>query len=224
MDDRARRRILSAYDPTVNSAEELSETLSAVPPDDSWATYQWLEAGTKERVSFRPQHDLIQASIMELRHNQEDARKAFEKLRVELQRGGYDGRIVTYVDSAIKRLSAPSAGQKRGVEGSELADLVVGTYRGSINSDAKGSSRKDVLVTVTRVGRTKVRVTSDNQRIGTFEVDLTRIGDSLFNVGGDSTFIAYTEKNPPELALTARGEVSYGGRKTEQQATRDGAH
>jgi hypothetical protein len=78
-----------------------------------------------------------------------------------------------------------------------------------------------VLVTVTRIDRTKVRVTSDNRRIGTLEVDLTRIGDNLFSVGGDSTLIAYTKKNPPESALTARGEVSYGGTKTERKSTRD---
>jgi hypothetical protein len=106
MDDRARSRILNAYDPTVNSAEELSETLSAVPPDDSWSTYEWLEARTTEGVSFRPRHDFIQASIMELRHKQDDALKAFEKLRFELERRGYNGRIVTYVDNAIKRLTS----------------------------------------------------------------------------------------------------------------------
>ena len=43
IDERQRRRILTAYSPTVNSAEELSETLSAVPPGDTWATYLWLD-------------------------------------------------------------------------------------------------------------------------------------------------------------------------------------
>jgi hypothetical protein len=77
-----------------------------------------------------------------------------------------------------------------------------------------------VFVTVTRLDRTKVRVTSDNARIGTFDVDLNRIGVNLFNVGGDSTFIAYTSKNPPEVVLTARGEVSYGGIKREKKPAR----
>jgi hypothetical protein len=117
---------------------------------------------------------------------------------------------------AIRETGPPSRGQAPGVDRGELADLVVGTYLGNINSDAKGSSRSDVFVTVTRLDRTKVRVTSDNARIGTFEVDLTRIGDNLFNVGGDSVFIAYPAKNPPEVALTARGEVSYGGTKREK--------
>src|SRR5262249_47261793 len=91
--------------------------------------------------------------------------------------------------------------------------ISAGTYLGNIHSDSKGSSQSDVFVTVTRIDRTKVRVASDNQRIGTFEVDLTRIGENLFNVGGESSLIAYTQKNAPELTLTARGEVSYGGTK-----------
>ena len=115
----------------------------------------------------------------------------------------------------IREAEPPPASQARDLESGELADLVVGTYLGNINSDSKGSSRSDVFVTVTRIDRTKVRIISDNQRIGTFEVNLTRIGDNLFNVGGDSTVIANIKKNPPELALTARGEVSYGGTKRE---------
>jgi hypothetical protein len=77
-----------------------------------------------------------------------------------------------------------------------------------------------VFVTVTRLDRTKERVTSDNARIGTSEVDLTRIGDNLFNVGGDSTFIVYTSKNPPEVVLAARGEISYAGIKREKKPAR----
>lgn len=107
--------------------------------------------------------------------------------------------------------------------GGELADLAAGTYLGNINADAKGSSRSDVLVTVTRISRTKVQVTSENPRIGAFAVDLTRIGDTLYNVGGDSTFIAYPAKTPPELVLTARGEVSYGGTKTQTKQPAGGS-
>jgi hypothetical protein len=122
---------------------------------------------------------------------------------------------------AIRGAEPPPASQARDLENGELADLIVGKYLGNINSDSKGSSRSDVLVTVTRIDRTKVRIISDNQRIGIFEVNLTRIGDNLFNVGGDSTVIAYIKKNPPELALTARGEVSYEGTKKGRESTLD---
>ena len=115
----------------------------------------------------------------------------------------------------------PSANETPRTEGAELSDLVAGTYLGNINADLKGSSRSDVFVTVARIDGTRIRVTSDNSRIGTFEVTLTRIGDNLFNVGGASTLIAYTRKNPPELTFIARGEVSYGGAKTDRKPARE---
>jgi len=108
IDDRERSRILTAYDPTVNSAEELSESLSAVPPDEAWATYLWLETRSTDRDQSdhtRLQRDFVHASIVEIEHDRENALRAFEKLRVELKQRGYDGRIATYVDDAIKRLS-----------------------------------------------------------------------------------------------------------------------
>jgi hypothetical protein len=120
----------------------------------------------------------------------------------------------------IRQAGPVPESQEPGIEGGELANLAVGTYLGNIVSDSKGSSRSDVMVTVTRIGRTKVRVSSDNSRIGTLEIDLTRIGDNLFSASGPSTLIVYPLKNPPELALTARGEVAYGGTKRGKSATR----
>jgi tetratricopeptide (TPR) repeat protein len=105
LDERERRRILTAYDPTVNSEEELAEDLSAVPPDEGWATYQWLEMPNTDGNRFRPQHEFIQASILEMQLNREDALKAFENLRSALKQRGSGGRILKYVDNAIKRLS-----------------------------------------------------------------------------------------------------------------------
>ena len=132
-----------------------------------------------------------------------------------------DSTLRTDGDKSQGKDGPGSTVQAVDVEGGELADLVVGTYFGNISSDSKGSSRSDVFVTVTKLGRTAIQVTSDNARIGTFDVDLTRIGENLFNVGGDSVFIAYIAKHPPEVLLTARGEVSYSGRKTEKPARRE---
>ena len=108
IDDRSRTRILTSYDPTVNSSEELTETLSAVPLNDAWATYLWLDppkTDGSEHDHQRLQHDFIHASILEMQRNREEALSAFESLRIELKQRGYDGRILTYVDTAIKRLS-----------------------------------------------------------------------------------------------------------------------
>lgn len=112
LDDRQRRRILTAYNPTVNSAEELSQTLSAVPPGDAWATYLWLDEQKSEGAAGQEyqglQRDFIHASILEIEGNRRtEAFSAFQALRGELKRRGYDGRIATHVDTALARLSTP---------------------------------------------------------------------------------------------------------------------
>ena len=107
IDDRQRRRILTAYSPTVNSAGELKETLSAVPPGDAWATYLWLDEPKTDADDQQVQHDFIHASILEIEGKRQEALTAFERLRGELKRRGYNGRIATHVESATARLSTP---------------------------------------------------------------------------------------------------------------------
>jgi tetratricopeptide (TPR) repeat protein len=108
LDDGKRHRILTTYNPTVNSAEEIKEALSAVPPADAWATYNWLDQpmtspGDVEYQRLR--HDFVQASLLEIQGKREAALAAFEGLQGELKRRKYNGRIVSHVDAAIKRLS-----------------------------------------------------------------------------------------------------------------------
>ena len=103
LEERYRRRILHVYSPTVNSAEELSETLSAVPPADGWATFLWLDEPPADLSPvLRP---FIRASLFEIEGKHAEALAGFEELRGELKRRGYDGRIVGHVDRAIGRLS-----------------------------------------------------------------------------------------------------------------------
>ena len=108
LDDRERNRILTTYNPTVNSAEEIKAALSAVPPADAWATYLWLDTPMKSAgdVEYqRMRHDFVQASLLEIEGKREGALASFESLRDELKRRKYSGRIVSHVDTAIKRLS-----------------------------------------------------------------------------------------------------------------------
>jgi hypothetical protein len=99
------KRILT-YNPTVNSAEEIKEA-SRFRPADAWATYNWRCAGDEPGdVAYqRLRHDFIQASLLEIEGKREAALAAFESLRGELKRRKYNGRIVSHVDTAIKRLS-----------------------------------------------------------------------------------------------------------------------
>jgi tetratricopeptide (TPR) repeat protein len=111
MDDSYKHRILSNYSPT-NSQEELTETLSAVPPNDAWATFLWLdekEATGGEREQQRIQHEFIQASIREIAGKSSEALALFKTLDGELKRKGYSGRLSDHVAMAIKRLSRSPA-------------------------------------------------------------------------------------------------------------------
>jgi hypothetical protein len=111
MDDSYKHRILSSYSPT-NSQEELTETLSAVPPNDAWATFLWLddkEATGGEREQQRIQHEFIQANILEIAGKSSEALALFKTLNDELKRKGYNGRLSDHVAMAIKRLSRSPA-------------------------------------------------------------------------------------------------------------------
>jgi hypothetical protein len=103
LEDRYRSRILNVYSPTVNSGEELAETLSAVPPADAWATFLWLDEPPADASPvLRP---FIRSHLLEIEGKRPEALSEFEQLRGELKRRGYDGRIATHVEDAIKRLS-----------------------------------------------------------------------------------------------------------------------
>jgi TIR domain-containing protein len=94
-----------------------------------------------------------------------------------------------------------------------LADLIAGTYYGEVISDAKGSSRSDVTVTIAKVDRQRVRITSDYERLGITETDLTKVGNTVQNISGGPLLLLELDKNPPRLSYNPNGEVAYGGIK-----------
>ena len=95
----------------------------------------------------------------------------------------------------------------------ELADLVVGKYFGNVIADAKGSSRSDVTLTITKLDKWTVRITSDYPRLGTVDVTLTRAGGKIISAGGNALFLMDPNVRPLELAYNPDGEVAYAGRK-----------
>lgn len=95
----------------------------------------------------------------------------------------------------------------------ELADLVAGSYYGDVVSDAKGSSRSDVTVTIAKVDKHRVRITSDYTRLGTTETDLTKVGNSIQNTGEGPLLLLELDRNPPLLTYNPDGSVAYGGEK-----------
>ena len=95
----------------------------------------------------------------------------------------------------------------------DLADLASGVYQGGVTSDAKGSSRSDVTVTVVKVSPRRVRITSDYERLDTVEVELTRVGEGTQSVGDDTSFHLELTKQPPALFYSPHGDVAYTGHK-----------
>lgn len=108
---------------------------------------------------------------------------------------------------------APSDSSKPIAPAAELADLVVGTYYGDVVSDSKGGSRSDVGVSVTKLNRSMVRVSSDYLRLGTVDVTLTRSGNMVIAADGDTPFMVDLDRNPPTLDFTPHNEVAYRGNK-----------
>lgn len=105
---------------------------------------------------------------------------------------------------------APSESEKPLSAVMGLADLVVGTYSGSVVWDTKGPSRSDIDVTVTKLDRYTVRVTSDYQRIVPTDITLSRYGNMLQNAGGNTLFGVDLDKDPLPLSLATYGEGAFG--------------
>jgi hypothetical protein len=94
-----------------------------------------------------------------------------------------------------------------------VADLASGQYYGDIVSDARGSSRSDVAVTVTALDRRKVRVTSDYPRLGAADVELTRAESAITSAGGDTVFFLDLRQTPPRLQYVTPDGAAFSGRR-----------
>jgi tetratricopeptide (TPR) repeat protein len=107
LEDRQKQRILTSYNPGMNTAGQLKVTLSALPPNEAWATYLWLDESKEPTAEQQVRRDYIQASLLEVEGKRQEALRTFEKLRGDLKKRGYDGMITSYVQSAVTRLSKP---------------------------------------------------------------------------------------------------------------------
>ena len=119
--------------------------------------------------------------------------------------------IVLAVSTAIacgSALAAPPS--KVPVRPADLADQAQGSYFGDVISDARGSSRSDVRITVTRIGPNKVRVAADYARLPAFEARLSRYLQTIQNVGGNQVFLLDLSKTPASLDVTV-DDASWSG-------------
>lgn len=95
----------------------------------------------------------------------------------------------------------------------DLADKAAGTYRGAIVSNRKDATRSDTTVTVTRLERDRVRVSSSNSRLGSVEVRLKRKEKQIVHDGGDTPFALDLDSNPPMLLYSPHQKAAFSGRK-----------
>jgi hypothetical protein len=84
----------------------------------------------------------------------------------------------------------------------DLASFVSGTYVGDVISDARGSSRSDVTISVRRVGPNLVEVSSSYSRIPTVRIQLTQAMSSIIADGGDHVFLINRDEDSDQLGLT----------------------
>lgn len=114
-------------------------------------------------------------------------------------------------------LAAPAAALVRAADEPrrkpDLGDAAEGTYVGDVISDSKGSSRTGVTLTVKRIGKNLVRVTSDYPRLPVVEVPLTQAMGKILQSRGDSVFLLDRGSSPARLDVSFLNEVSWSGQQ-----------
>jgi hypothetical protein len=95
----------------------------------------------------------------------------------------------------------------------DLGDAAEGTYAGDVVSDSRGASQSGVTLSVTRVGKNRVRITSDYPRLPVVEVSLTQAMGKIVQARGDTPFVLDRAKAPAHLDVSFHNEVSWAGDK-----------
>jgi hypothetical protein len=95
----------------------------------------------------------------------------------------------------------------------DLGDAAEGSYEGDVISDSKGASRSGVTLTVKRIGKNLVRVTSDYPRLPVVEVPLTLAMGKILQARGDSVFLLDRSQSPARLDVSFNNEVSWSGQR-----------
>ncbi|MEO8271147.1 MAG: hypothetical protein ABI557_15605 [Aureliella sp.] len=94
----------------------------------------------------------------------------------------------------------------------DLGDTAEGIYKGDVISDARGSSKEGVTMTVTRVGVNRIEVASDYSRIPSVTYKLQRAMNTIQNIGGTDVFLLELSKSPRELHVTT-DDAAWAGLK-----------
>jgi hypothetical protein len=100
-----KRRILGfCFDPFIAHHGELAESLSAVPPDDAWQTYLWLDDNSGAGRGHALVHEFVNANLLEVAGKRQESLAKYRALQLELK--NQPGSMQNSVNAAIARLSA----------------------------------------------------------------------------------------------------------------------
>jgi hypothetical protein len=103
LDKSLQDRLSYLYSSTVSTPAELREVLTAVPPDDAWEAYLWLNPESPGDSTV--ERDF--ANLIEISGDRAKALAEFKALAVALRAQHLNGRIADYTAAAIARLSRP---------------------------------------------------------------------------------------------------------------------
>jgi tetratricopeptide (TPR) repeat protein len=99
-----RRRILSfCFNSVIIDYGELTESLSAVPPDETWQTYLWLDNLPEGATGQTKVHTFLSANLLELSGKKKESLEKYRLLQQQLQ--SQPGSLKNSVDAAIARLT-----------------------------------------------------------------------------------------------------------------------
>jgi len=97
-------RIHSYFSTTIGTDAELREVVSAAPPDQVWATYEWVSPPLAEASDFdKMERRFIQASIDEVSGKPEEALQIYRSLQREIKDPNV--RLAQRVRDAARRLN-----------------------------------------------------------------------------------------------------------------------
>src|SRR4029077_19913572 len=95
----------------------------------------------------------------------------------------------------------------------DLADVAQGEYDGDVISDARGGSQSDVHISVRKIAKNTVQVTSDYPRLPSFTARLTRALDTIQISNGPQVFLLDLSRSPLTLEITD-DDASWSGAKS----------
>ena len=87
----------------------------------------------------------------------------------------------------------------------DLGDVAHGIYKGAVVAHNRGGSRSDVTITVKRVGKNLVEISSDYDRIPTVQIALSRAMDAILAAKPGNGFLIEQGKDAKRLDLSIDG-------------------